>query len=279
MSLVGCYVTPHPPIIVPAVGRGRLHEVQSTVEAMRRLGEEAQLLDPDTIVVMSPHAPVDPDRMGVSVAARNRGSLANFGAPEVAVDLAGDLRLAESIVRGAVERGLPVRPLGSRDEVFELDHGTLVPLSFILQHLERPPRLVVLTFSFLDNRAHLEFGRAIAAAVEASADRILYVASGDLSHRLTPDAPAGYNPRGREFDEQVVKAFHACDATALLSIPESLLLNAGECGYRSLVVLFGILSGRHCLTRVLSYEGPFGVGYLVGSVDLLGVDTELEARR
>ncbi len=77
----------------------------------------------------------------------------------------------------------------------------------------------------------------------------------------------------------MVKAFHACDSAALLAIPESLRWMAGECGYRSLVVLFGILAGRHCMTRVLSYEGPFGVGYLVGSVDLLGVDAEMESRR
>ena len=103
------------------------------------------------------------------------------------------------------------------------------------------------------------------------------MASGDLSHRLTPDAPAGFNPRGHHFDEQVVAAFHAGSAGDLLSIPESLLIAAGECGYRSLVVLFGVLSGRHYTTRVLSYEGPFGVGYLVGAVDLMGVDSEIGA--
>ena len=226
---------------------------------------------------MSPHAAVDPDRMGVGLATRYRGDLGLFGARQVAVDLEGDAPLGESIIREAVSRGLPVRPLRSHGDEIELDHGVLVPLSFTIEHLAVPPRLVVLTFSFLDTAAHIEFGRVIASAVEASGRRVLYIASGDLSHRLTQEAPAGYNPDAHEFDEKVVGAFRAGDPAALLAIPERLLHLAGECGYRSLVVLFGLLDGRHYVTRLLSYEGPFGVGYMVGSVDVLGADTELEA--
>jgi aromatic ring-opening dioxygenase LigB subunit len=276
MTLIGCFVTPHPPIIVPAVGRGRLSEVMATVEAMRHLGQEAQVLEPDTIVLLSPHAPLDPDRMSVGVADRYRGSLAMFGAPESAADLQGDVELAEAIAREAVGRGVPVRPLSGRNGVVELDHGSLVPLLFLVEHLPRAPRLVLLSFSFLRTVDHLEFGRAVGAALAASSRRVLYVASGDLSHRLTPDAPAGYSPRGRDFDDEVVAAFHQGDANALLTIPETLLLAAGECGYRSLVVLFGVLDGRSWSTRLLSYEGPFGVGYLVGAVDL-GDGSPMEA--
>lgn len=277
MSLVGCYVTPHPPIIVPEVGRERLGDVLATVEAMRRLGEEAPQLEPETIVVMSPHASVDPDRMGVGLAKRYRGDLGMFGAPQAALDLVGDVELGESIVREAVGRGLPVRPLRMQADEIELDHGVLVPLLFATRHLTTPPRLVVLTFSFLDLPAHLEFGRVVASAVEACGHRVLYIASGDMSHRLTPDAPAGYHPQARDFDEQVVAAFRAGDPAALLAIPEALRHLAGECGYRSLVALFGLLNGRHYVTRLLSYEGPFGVGYLVGSVDVMGADAEVEA--
>jgi len=153
--------------------------------------------------------------------------------------------------------------------VVELDHGSLVPLVFLIEHLPQAPRLVLLSFSFLPTADHLEFGRAVGAALAAASRRVLYVASGDLSHRLTPDAPAGYSPRGRDFDDEVVAAFHQGDANALLTIPETLLMAAGECGYRSLVVLFGVLDGLVWSTRLLSYEGPFGVGYLVGAVDLV----------
>ena len=266
MGLAGCFVVPHPPVIVPEVGGHHLHAVAATVEAMRRLGQEARALDPDVIVLLSPHAPLQADRMGVGLAAHYRGSLRQFGAPQVEIDLDGDVELAQAILEDALAFGVPVGPLDGLGELMDLDHGTLVPLSFIVRGLERPVKLVLLCFSFLDMQTHLAFGEAIASAIDAASDRVLYVASGDLSHRLTPEAPAGYNPLGQEFDERVVAAFSNGTAEAMLRMPPGLLRAAGECG--SLVVMLGVLRGRQYGTRVLSYEGPFGVGYLVGAVDL-----------
>lgn len=268
MGLAGCFVAPHPPVIVPEVGGRHLRAVAATVAAMRLLGQEARTLDPDVIVLLSPHVPLHADRMGVGLAARYSGSLGQFGAPQVEVALDGDVELAETILEDALARGVPVGPLDGFDGLMELDHGTLVPLSFIVRGLERPVRLVLLSFSFLDMQTHVAFGEAIASAIDAAPRRILYVASGDLSHRLTPEAPAGYDPLGREFDERVVAAFSEGTVEAMLAMPPGLLRAAGECGYRSLVVMLGVLRGRRYGTRVLSYEGPFGVGYLVGTVDL-----------
>jgi aromatic ring-opening dioxygenase LigB subunit len=115
---------------------------------------------------------------------------------------------------------------------------------------------------------HLEFGRAVAAAVEASGRRTLFVASGDLSHRLTPGAPAGYDERGQQFDRQVADSFTRADWDSLVHLPPSLVEAAG--------ILFGVLSGREHRTRLLSYEGPFGVGYLVGAVDVVSPPPEAQ---
>jgi aromatic ring-opening dioxygenase LigB subunit len=268
MGLVACYVTPHPPIVVSAVGRERVAEVRGTADAMTALGREAGVLAPDTIVLLSPHAPLDPRHVSVCVAGHYTGSLAVFGAAQVAVSLEADAAMAEAIVCEAESAGLPVLRRGRPGSVVELDHGAVVPLSFLLGEMRRPPRFVELGFSFVPSETHLAFGQALARAVEASGRRVVFVASSDLSHRLIPDAPAGYTPRGREFDASVEAAFAAGDERALLAIPPELIDAAGECGYRSLLVLFGALRGRSYATRVLSYEGPFGVGYLVGAVDM-----------
>jgi aromatic ring-opening dioxygenase LigB subunit len=268
LGLVGCVVVPHPPVIVPAVGGRHLSAVASTVQAMRSLGVEARALAPDVIVLLSPHAPLQTDRMGVGLASRYAGSLSRFGAPQVRVDLEGDVELAETILEDALALGVAVGPLDGFKERMDLDHGSLVPLFFLTDRLQKMPRLVLLSFSYLDLQAHLSFGQAITSAVDACPGRVLYVASGDLSHRLTQEAPAGYNPLGQEFDERVVAAFREGTAEAMLGISSGLLRAAGECGYRSLVVMLGVLSGRRYTTRVLSYEGPFGVGYLVGAVNL-----------
>lgn len=279
MGLVGCFVTPHPPIIVPEVGGGRAAQAAATVAGMRRLGDEARQLAPDIIVIMSPHAPLDATRMGVSVAATCEGSLAQFGAPQVRFSLPGHAALSESILEQTRIRGIPIAPVPGRGDILALDHGCLVPLAFIVPRLVAVPGIVVLSFSFLGSDQHMDFGEAIGAAIDSSAARVLYIASADLSHRLTPDAPAGYSPRGADFDSRVVETFAAADGPGLLEIPAGLQREAGECGYRSMVTLFGLLRGRSYDTEVFSYEGPWGVGYLVGSVHMPSEDAgTVEAR-
>lgn len=268
MTLVGAVVVPHPPIIVPEVGGRRLSDVQATVDAMRRLGDQAASWRPDVMVLLSPHAPLDPDRMAVCLADRYQGTLSMFGAPEVQVDLEGDAGLASTILARAESAGVPVTGYGRGATAASLDHGALVPLYFLLKALDYRPRFVELNFSFREPRLHLTFGRAVRGAVDEYGGRVLYVASGDLSHRLTPSAPAGYNPRGAEFDQLVVDIFAGGRLDALRDIPAGLVEAAGECGYRSLLVLAGLLQDDRYQTHVLSYEGPFGVGYLVGSVQL-----------
>ena len=108
MALVGCFVTPHPPIIVPEVGGPSLAEAEPTVRAMTAVRERAAQLAPDTIVLLSPHSPLARSQMGVSLAASYKGSLAYFRAPQVRLEAAGDEELAEAIMERAGAHGIPV---------------------------------------------------------------------------------------------------------------------------------------------------------------------------
>ncbi len=277
MSLVGALVVPHPPIIVPEVGGGSVAEVQATVDAMRQLGAYTAQMAPEVIVLLSPHARLDPDRMAVCLAGRYHGTLSAFGAPEVRVDLEGDEALARSLLESASAEGVPVVGYGEGSRPVTLDHGALVPLYFLLGALERQPRLVEINFSFGDVGSHLAFGRAIRRVLDVYGDSVLYVASGDLSHRLTASAPAGYSPHGAEFDQRIVDVFADGDLEALQDIPRGVVDAAGECGYRSLLVLGGLLESSSYRTHLLSYEGPFGVGYLVARVDVVTDPPDEEA--
>jgi aromatic ring-opening dioxygenase LigB subunit len=250
-----------------------LAKVEATVRAMRSVREKTAALAPDTIVLLSPHAPLLTRKMGVSLASAYEGTLAYFRAPEVVVEADADEALARGILEAAVEGGFSVAATASPGETVDLDHGSMVPLVYIMGGLERPCRLVVLSFSMLDLHEHSRFGSVVGETLIESAARILYVASSDLSHRLLPGAPAGYDPRGAEFDRLVTEHFAAADWRALLSIDPGLVAAAGECGYRSLAVLSGVVAaaqvaGAETRNHLLSYEGPFGVGYLVGEVEL-----------
>ena len=47
----------------------------------------------------------------------------------------------------------------------------------------------------------------------------------------------------------------------LLALDPSFCDRAGECGQRGFCMLAGTLSGKVFQSELLSYEGPFGVGY------------------
>ncbi len=284
MTLVGCFVTPHPPIMVPEVGGPDLAGVDATVQSMRELRTKVAGLDPDTVVLLSPHAPLAVRKMGVSFASTYEGSLAYFRAPNVTLSAAGDETVAEAIMERAAAKNVPTTITSSYGDSVELDHGSMVPLVYLMGGLEQPCNLVVLSFSQLSCEEHVRFGEAVGEALVESTSRIVYVASSDLSHRLIPGAPAGYDPRGAEFDKQVVDTFAAGDWQGLLSIRQDLTAAAGECGYRSLAVLSGVVTaaraaGMQVRNRVLSYEGPFGVGYMVGEVEMAEASQVDQAER
>ncbi len=261
---------------MPEVGGAQLAEAYLTVQAMRTVQEKAAALAPDTIVLLSPHAPMATHQMGVSLASSYTGSLAFFRAPHVSSRAAGDQELAEAMLEAATRSGVPAISTADRREVVELDHGATVPLVYLMGGLSKPCRLVLLAFSQQGTAEHVRFGEVVGQTIIAASQRVLYVASGDLSHRLIPGAPVGFDPRGEHFDRTVVDTFAAGDWNGLLSIDPGLTAAAGECGYRSLAVLSGVVAaaraaGLQPRNRVLSYEGPFGVGYLVGEVETVEV--------
>jgi len=238
---------------------------------MQEARSKAAALHPDTFVMLSPHAPMMASKMGVSLASGYEGDLAPFGAPDVVVKADGDERLAREILERARQSEVPVATIASSGEALDLDHGSMVPLVYLMAETKRRCRLVLLTFSMHDLQEHVKFGAAVGEALLEAEQRIIYVASSDLSHRLIPGAPAGYDPRAEEFDRRVAETFAENDWRGLLSIDPELAEAAGECGYRSLAVLSGVIAAVHATgvrtqNRVYSYEGPFGVGYLVGEV-------------
>jgi AmmeMemoRadiSam system protein B len=260
-SLVFVGIAPHPPIMVPEVGREAAAEVRGSIDAMRELTARIIACGAETIIIISPHAPLEARAFVAYYETELRGDFANFRAPQATVSAPLDTELLEAITSSAASHGYQLVPLKG----YELDHGTAVPLYFLLRNGWRG-RVVALGYSFLSNEDHLRFGECIRRAVESSERAVAFVASGDLSHRLTPDAPAGHNPQAHLFDEQVVASISANTPDSIVAIDPNLRRLAGECGYRSMLVAIGAedTSNRDC--EVLHYEAPFGVGYLVAQL-------------
>jgi AmmeMemoRadiSam system protein A len=258
-------IAPHPPIMVDEVGGAEAKVTHASAEGMRSLGGLLERFGPETLVVVSPHAPSFSDAFTVTTAPHLRGDLGGFRAPGVVHDVKGDPELAAAIVQEATAAGLPAVPreqYGTRLAP-DLDHGVLVPLHF----LDPGNRydLVVVSFTSLSAQDHAAFGRAIRRAASSTGRRIALVASGDLSHRLTSTAPAGYSPRAHFFDEDLVRLLGSDDFHGVAAMDQDLREEAGECGWRSFLILGGYLEGTDAVARVLSYEGPWGVGYLTAA--------------
>lgn len=255
MALVSALFVPHPPIILPEVGHGEEQAIQATITAYHQAAEHVRRSRPDTLVVLSPHAPFHPQAFTVSTAVQESGHLGRFGAPQVKIDVETDRELIDVLARS----GSPCR---LTTQAGPLDHGTLIPLRFLLTETFHP-RIVRIGLSGNSREAHEALGVHIGAAAEALHRRIAIIASGDLSHRLKPDGPYGFDPSGPRFDTQFIHALQHTDFGAIARMNPELCEEAGECGYRSALILGGALSKVPMTCQVLSYEGPFGVGYAV----------------
>jgi len=276
MAILKSMITPHPPILLQEVGGGETRKVAATIRAMQELAQLARELDPEVVIIISPHGTVFRDALAVTTARHLSGDLGQFGAGEVTFDYENDLELAGEIMARATEAGIKTVALdemtaGRYRVSTRLDHGMMVPLRFFDQAGVRF-RLVPMAFGFLDNQDLYRFGTCIRDAVNSLGRRALVVGSGDLSHRLTEDAPAGYSRRGREYDDRLVEMVRTGDVAGLLAMDQDLQEAAGECGLRSFIIMLGAMAGLDLETRVLSYEGPFGVGYLVAEIRPAGSD-------
>ncbi|MGE5577646.1 MAG: AmmeMemoRadiSam system protein A, partial [Syntrophothermus sp.] len=282
-------LSPHPPILVPEIGRENLRQVEKTTKAMKELAQRIVAANPETAILISPHGPVFHDAVAMNFAPRLAGDFGGFGVGSVSLDFGNDLPLAQAIQRAVEDAGIRVAALDEKKARQygvdnELDHGALVPLYFLSQAGYRG-RLVSMTMGFLSPVELYSIGPAIRRAVEEAGRRAVLVASGDLSHRLIPGAPAGYNPAGKEFDAKVVELLKAGDVEGLLTLDATFTEKAGECGYRPILMMLGAFEGHRVVPRVLSYEGPFGVGYAVAVIEPGPADgarrflARLEARR
>lgn len=269
-NITGIFVFPHPPIMVEEVGKGEIQKVKKSIQGALEAADRIAAIEPDTVVIITPHGTLLRDAMTVSSDERLEGSFFRFGAPEVRLHFDNDLELVDRIMEEADKREAFCVPM--HEDVKKtysldtgLDHGALVPLYFVTRKFS-DFKLVHITYSLLSREQHYKLGTAIRDAVSAMDRRVVVIASGDLSHRLTKDAPAGFDPRGEEYDRKYMELIKAGDVKGLMSISGSFLEHAGECAYNSTLVALGCMEGSGIRGEVLSYEGPFGVGYCVAEL-------------
>lgn len=190
--------SPHAPIFLPNVGSERdRQKVKATIESLKKLGEDLKSINPDVVLISSPHP----------------------------------------------------------------DWGFQVPLYFLASTFQGEIR--GLETGLESPKDYFEEGKSIFRDFDKNKKYAL-IGSGDLSHALKEEGPYSFHPDGPAFDQELIESLKKKDIKNILELDEK-YPNAADCGLRPFSFILGILEASKVdyVPEILSYEGPFGVGYLV----------------
>lgn len=277
-KILGAAVYPHPPIIIEEIGKGEEIKAKDTLEGVKALSNYIKDKAPTTIIVITPHGPVFSDAIAISIEKKLYGDFGNFGHGEIKFQFENNLELMKKIINNSLKEGINIaaidKDMARRYRVeSKLDHGTLVPLYFV-DKVYKNFKLIHITYGLLSPKELYKFGRCIKNAVLDSGEEVILLASGDLSHKLSNDGPYSYSPYGKIYDERIVDIIRKGKMEDIISFDLDLAEKAGECGLRSFMIMAGVLDNYKIEAEILSYEGPFGVGYCTAKIDVIGEDSK-----
>jgi aromatic ring-opening dioxygenase LigB subunit len=202
MITFACF-SPHPPLLLPSVGSKEDREkVKKTIESLESLAKLFKKVNPDSIIISSPHP----------------------------------------------------------------DWGFNVPLHFLAKDSKGEIKTYLTGLG--PPEIYFNEGKKFYKSLKDDKKYAL-IASGDLSHRLKKEGPYGFHPQGPKFDKSLIEFLKKRNIKNFLELDEK-FPEAGECGLRSFSFLLGILEEAKIgwQPEILSYEAPFGVGYLVANFKL-----------
>ena len=100
--------SPHAPLLIPDVGGADIRKVRATRAAMEEMGRWVWEAKPQTVVVISPHATVFYDAVGIMTEKRLEGDFGSFGYKRIRLAYDNDLELVDAIERHITADGLKV---------------------------------------------------------------------------------------------------------------------------------------------------------------------------
>jgi len=254
---------PHPPIIIPTITASDDSKILTkTISGMKKVSKDFQSKEIDTIIIISPHAQSDGSRMSLNISPALSGNFNVFGDFKTNLLFKNNLELLKQATKKLELKKFPF--LLINDPI--LDHGCLVPLYYLTNNGKYNPKILPVSYSALDNKNHFVFGKIIKEIIDESDKNIAIISSGDLSHCLNNDAPCEYSPSGKIFDEKLISFIKEKKIEKIINMDKKLTQNACECGFRSLLILLGVLDNENWKPNIISYEGPLGVGYLIFNV-------------
>ena len=258
MSIKACYMVPHPPMIVKEIGGDDVNKIKETEDAYESIAREIGDMEIDTIIISSPHTKIYSDYFHILDNNDLKGSFEEFGHPEVHFEEENDFELVNKIDELCKRDGFPGGFLD--DHSYKLDHGTMVPLYFVRKYLGNY-KIVVIGISGFSYVDHYIMGSIIKEAVTLLDRNVIYIASGDLSHKLQEYGPYGYIEEGPIYDKEIMDVMSKGDFGKLLEFDPNMVEKAAVCGHKSFCMMAGFLDGLDVKSTYYSHQDITGVGY------------------
>lgn len=258
--LVFAAFTPNSPLLTPEINKDKLLAVEKTRTAMQELADELYASKPDTVVIITDHPTRYRDAFCISLSDPYKFDLKEFGHFGFDRTFRPDLMLIDQLQRTLRKAGQPITM--SSDEA--LHYASAVPLSILTARLPKV-NLVPIAYCDLEPKAHFEFGQNIKEAIISSSKRIAVIAAADMAHTLSLDGPAPLHSDGQIFDDKIQELISTKNSAGLLTIKPKILKNAKQLSHLPLTIMFGLLDHVAVEPTILSYEAPFGVGFLVAN--------------
>lgn len=256
MPLKQAAIIPHPPILIPSIGKENLSLLKQTNSSYNKLKDSLIENKIETIVMITPHGQVDEEVFNVNEEKNFEINFEEFGDYTAKIETPGDQDLAQLIKEGFSAHN-KVNLIKNK----KLDHGNGVPIYSLLQNLKNI-KIVPVYISGLSLREHFYFGKKLKTIIEKYDKKTAVIASGDLSHTLNQKAPAPYSPKASRFDQKLIKYIQDNKIADILNLREELIDEVKPCGLKSIAILLGVLKGSNYEIENQTYEAPFGVGYL-----------------
>lgn len=278
MTIALGLVLPHAPILLELIGQADWQRVSKTLDAYKQAAASIRACQAEVLVIIGPHGPQFSDAFTVHPGPLD-GHFGDFGHQELALKFESAPDITRCLMDTARSRGLCLVDLSPefRHEYGihqELDYGVLVPL-FLLYSLGVYLPVMVINTSGLALIEHYRLGMAISDVASSLQKKLAVIASGDLSHCVTQEAPYPYDPAGQEYDTALTAQLRVCNVQAVVARGEHQLKKAGQCGHRPITTMLGALDSKELVCDLMHYDAPFGVGYAVSVLRPLGAAPSL----
>jgi len=256
-------IVPHPPLLIPAVGKDKIKQLEETKKGMEDIAKKIADANLDILIIISASHKMHTDAFGILLAPKYTTNFKEFGDFETHNEVLPDLEIIEKIRHSAIDKNIPFTLIHEEN----IDYTFGVPIHFLISG--EKTKVIPIVTSHLDIKSHYELGRIIKTVITNSNKRIGIIASGSLSHKSTSNSPSGFSPKGLEFNEKIKELLETKNTAGLLTLDQKLIKDANESIISSLALLMGVMEKANYKTQIFSYEAPLGVGYIVANLKLL----------